>query len=257
MKVYDGFLFFNELELLDLRLNVLNEVVDWFVLVEATTTYTGVSKPLHYIENKKLFEKFNHKIIHIVVDTLPVYEQFKIARKVEEYQRNKIKDGFQSCNDEDLVMFSDVDEIPRPELLVELKQHITDEDVLGLFQKLYYYYFNVFKEDNWVGPRLGRWKKIKTLELEEIRLLKHITNYIPNGGWHFSYMGGLEKIKTKIESFSHTECNTELIKNSIAENINLNNDLYNRGKLQVVPLDESYPKYITNNIQKFKHMIKW
>ena len=71
MKIVDCFIFYNELDLLNYRLNVLNDVVDCFVLVEATRTFTGKQKPLHYAENKHLFEPFNHKIVHIVVDNFP------------------------------------------------------------------------------------------------------------------------------------------------------------------------------------------
>ena len=69
--IYDCFQFFNELDLLKLRLNVLDSVVDYFVLTEATVTFSGDSKPLYYYENKKLFEKYNHKIIHNIVDDTP------------------------------------------------------------------------------------------------------------------------------------------------------------------------------------------
>ena len=70
-KIIDCFTFYNELDMLTYRLNILNDIVDYFVLVEATHTHVGKEKPLFYKENKHLFEKFNHKIIHIVVDDFP------------------------------------------------------------------------------------------------------------------------------------------------------------------------------------------
>ena len=109
--IFDCFTFFNELNILEIRLNELTEVVDWFVLVEATKTFQGQDKPLYYLENKNLFEEFNDKIIHIVVE-FPEridneYGRTKsLAWGREQYQRDQIARGLNAAKSDDLVIIS-------------------------------------------------------------------------------------------------------------------------------------------------------
>ena len=122
--IYDCFTFFNELDLLEIRLNILNEVVDKFVLVEATRTHRGNPKPLYFKENKKRFAPFLDKIIHIVVDSYEPVEKY-IASKdsdpklhswaYENFQRHAIIHGLDDLKDEDSLIISDLDEIPTAE----------------------------------------------------------------------------------------------------------------------------------------------
>lgn len=112
--IYDCFSFYNELDLLEIRLNTLDSVVDKFVLVEATKTHNGQEKPLYYQENVKRFAPFHGKIIHIIVDSFPEIES---AWTLENYQRNQIIRGLQGARDDDIVLLSDLDEIPNPELV--------------------------------------------------------------------------------------------------------------------------------------------
>ena len=114
--IYDCFTFFNELDLLEIRLNVLNDVVDRFVLVEAGQTHTGKPKRLLYEENKLRYSKFADKIIHVRIDSFPSGHD---AWWNENYQRNAIMQGLKCAKDDDIVMISDLDEIPRPELVAE------------------------------------------------------------------------------------------------------------------------------------------
>lgn len=113
MKIYDCFQFFNELDLLEIRLNVLNDHVDYFVLTESTVTFSGLNKPLYYQENKDRFEKFNDKIIHVVVEDTPDGNPFE--RDV--FQKNAIIRGLQDCEDDNIILTSDLDEIPDPEIV--------------------------------------------------------------------------------------------------------------------------------------------
>ena len=129
MKVYDCFTFFNELDLLEIRLNELNDVVDYFVLVESKHTFVGKEKPLFYNENKHLFEKFHNKIIHIIVEDMPyVYPNINFDNKEqwenEEFQRNQMKRGIDKLklNNEDILTITDVDEIPNPNTLEKIKK---------------------------------------------------------------------------------------------------------------------------------------
>ena len=112
--IYDCFTFFNELDLLEIRLNVLNDVVDRFVLVEATKTHSGKDKPLYFNDNKERYKAFQHKVIHVIVDDYP---PFVTAWTYENHQRNAILRGLTQANPDDAIMISDLDEIPRPDLV--------------------------------------------------------------------------------------------------------------------------------------------
>ena len=113
MAIYDCFQFFDEEHILDLRLNILNEFVDFFVMVESTTDHQGNSKKLNF--DLKKFRKFDNKIIYIVVDdTSQAIKKPHIGGEslVEQHQRNSLMKGLKDCHDNDLIILSDVDEIP-------------------------------------------------------------------------------------------------------------------------------------------------
>src|SRR5579859_7699219 len=136
--VYDCFTFFNELDLLEIRLNVLNSVVDKFVLVEATLTHQGKPKPLYYNENKARYSGFHDKIIHVIVDKYPDYEG-KSSWVLEHHQRNMIMQGLKECQPDDTILISDLDEIPRPEL-IKVYEHSKGIKIFRL--SVYYYFIN-------------------------------------------------------------------------------------------------------------------
>lgn len=285
MKIYDAFLFFNELEILELRMNILNDVVDYFVVVESTKTFSSKPKELIFEKNKNLFEKFNEKIIHVVIDDTP--DSFmeikyidnpktdtdilknKILKHVDEspnwprhetqwgvetYQRESIINGLINCNDDDIIIISDVDEIPNPDEIVNIKN--INDDVFNFNQNMYYYYLNMLKEKNWSGPKACSYNKLKSISLNSLRQNKHTTKTISNGGWHFSFMGGETKVIEKIEAYSHQEFNKPYYKDNVKNNITSNNDPFFRGTLTHVNIDDTYPKYILDNLEKYRHMIK-
>jgi beta-1,4-mannosyl-glycoprotein beta-1,4-N-acetylglucosaminyltransferase len=129
---YDSFVFFNELDLLEIRLAELSPVVDRFVIVESTRTFTGAEKPLWFWENRSSFAEFAERIVHVVVDDMPDGVD---AWARERHQRNCIARGLQSCSDSDYILISDVDEIPRSELV-----HGRN-DLASFVQGMNYYFF--------------------------------------------------------------------------------------------------------------------
>ncbi|MGN1154356.1 MAG: glycosyl transferase GT17 family protein, partial [Candidatus Gastranaerophilaceae bacterium] len=155
--IYDCFTFFNELDLLEIRLNVLNDYVDKFVLVESTKTFTGMDKPLYYKENKERFSHFNDKIIHIVLDETPN----EYAWHNECIQRNSISKGLTNCNDDDIILISDLDEIPTPEFIHKYK----DIEGIKLFEINQYCYFlncKAISQGVWLlGPKMLSYKDFK------------------------------------------------------------------------------------------------
>jgi len=282
-KIYDCFLFFNEIDLLKLRMNILKDEVDHFVIVESTSTFTSKDKQLWFQENREEFGEFKDKIIHVVVDDSP--SQFcninygsdeltnKILKHVDEstgwdrnnaghtqwgvetYQRECMIRGLVDCNDDDIIIISDLDEIPNPDKVSELRE-ITHDDFYEFKQKMYCYYVNLLKESNWSGPKVCTYKRLKDISINHLRQNKFTNNTVMDGGWHFSFFGGADKVKEKIEAYSHQEYNNAYIKENIAANIENGIDPFFRGTLTEVVIDDSYPKYILDNLDKYKHMIK-
>ncbi|MFH1456758.1 MAG: hypothetical protein ABIF17_01435 [Patescibacteria group bacterium] len=249
--LYDCFIFFNELELLEIRLNELDSIVDRFVLVESTRTHTNKPKNLCFAENKEKFSKFLNKIIYILVDDFPDSDD---PLDLEIHQRNAIVRGLKDAKSDDVIMISDVDEIPRPKTVLQIKDN---PGIKTLKQNFYYYCLNLLSKGEWLrGTKVLKYKDLTTPQ--EIRMCEGI--FIDNGGWHFSYLGGAEKVKLKIQSFHHQEFNKPIytdLKN-IEKRIRKNKDPYERKgyKNKIVPIDETYPKYILNNLDKFKCLIK-
>jgi beta-1,4-mannosyl-glycoprotein beta-1,4-N-acetylglucosaminyltransferase len=257
MKIYDCFIFNHELDLLELRLNILNDYVDYFVLTESTTTFSGKLKDLHYLKNKKRFKKFHEKIIYNKVD-IP---NFPTSWDREIYSRNH-SIGNIDYLDDDIIIASDIDEIPRPEIVEKLNSILKDDHHLTFKHNCYVYYLNNFDTNNWYGTRAGRYSYIKNTTIDDMRESTENISLISgpiveNGGWHFTSCGDSNFIKNKISSYSHTEYDNEYIKDNIENNVNLNNDIFFRNKqYTVVDIDNTFPQYLIDNLDKYKKVIK-
>tara|TARA_B100000029_G_C17540146_1_gene946359 strand:- start:541 stop:1353 length:813 start_codon:yes stop_codon:yes gene_type:complete len=268
MAIYDCFQFFNEEHILDLRFNILNEHVNFFVIVESTTDHQGNEKKLNF--DKKKFKKFEDKIIYIVVDDTK--ESIKIPHKggeslVEQHQRNSLLRGLKNCKDNDLIILSDVDEIPDPN-----KLHLFDKKYkYAVFsQRMFNYKINLLNEteSNWHGSKICLKKNLKSPQwLRNLKFKKYPfwrldkpknLQIIENGGWHFAYLQSPENISKKIKSFAHGEFNkTEFSdEENIYKKINKGIDIFDRKiNYRVVPIDSSFPKYILENKKNLKQWI--
>ena len=224
MKVVDSFIFYNELDLLKYRLVLLDKYVDNFILVEARYTHSGREKELYYDTNKHLFEEFNHKIIHIILDQLPhKYPNINYganhAWQNENFNRNQIALGIDKIamdlEDDDVILTSDLDEITNPEILIKLRNNTLefDRDRLNkLALDFYYYNLNtLLGRESWHGVKLLTYRAYKALKFtfQTMRVYEHsaYVRTIPNGGWHLSYFGYVEFIKNKLQHFAHQEFN--------------------------------------------------
>ena len=257
MKIIDSFIFYNELDLLFYRLSILDEYVETFILVESTHTFSGHPKPLFYNENKERFSKFNHKIIHVIVSDFPykfpnINYNHQQQWENEYYQRNSIKIGLDrtinTLLDDDILLTSDVDEIPNPNILIQLISCnlIFNKDILNrLALDMYYYnlYYRIGQGSNWHGVKLMTIYAYKSIQLsfQQMRLWEH-SNYvpiIPNGGWHLSYFGDIDFIIKKIAGFSHQEYNNPdyLEKNKLEEKIKNGINLLNNSELIYIPIE--------------------
>lgn len=206
MKIYDCFYFFDELELLKIRLNILDSYVDYFLIVEADESYYGKEKCLIYKKNYEYFSKWNHKIIHHVVDRFPNnkkhYEKALNSPNTgpnhlpkdhwwlrEFYQKETFIDDLLDCNDEDIIFISDIDEIWNPKIKISVEQ----SKVYRPIQTTYPFYLNNRSNQNincWTGTRFSNFKTLKNYGPNHIRTEREVSGIpIPDGGWHFSWLG--------------------------------------------------------------------
>lgn len=274
--IYDCFMFFNELDLLEIRLYELCDVVDYFVLVEATKTHTGKDKPLYYWENRDRFWEFQDEIIYICVEDMPItkgeieatltnQDRHWIESKYqtednwvrERFQRNAIMRALQDADPEDIIIISDADEIVRASALQEALPNLC-EGSNAVEQTLNTYYIN-WRCTNmpWWGSKIIR-RKFLTGETtpSEVRFHTPACKYIYNGGWHFGYLGGADAIREKIKAFAHQEFNTPEVLNAVDSRLTHKNDALGRlYQYKVVPIDEQFPKYLRDNLNKFDWMV--
>jgi beta-1,4-mannosyl-glycoprotein beta-1,4-N-acetylglucosaminyltransferase len=236
-KIVDCFTFYNEIDLLLYRLTILYDVVDYFVIVEANQTYTGKSKELFYAKNAHLFENFLDKIIHIVVDLPFIYPAIDIKKGEqwtnENYQRNCIANGIQKIPlcDDDFIIISDLDEIPSPDVLMQIKRlEYIQEQGFQLSLHFYYYNLNTRHYNDWnFHTKMVSFKKYKTTTPQEIRTTLRFP-IIQNAGWHLSYFGDSAFIKNKLENFSHQEYNSDVYTSleNISNRVSNTTDLFGR-----------------------------
>ena len=264
MAIYDCFQYFDEDHMVDLRLNILDEYVDYFVISESTKTHQGKPKKINF--DIKKFNKFKNKIKFVVADyTQKINFQNHTGGEspIEQHQRNFLSEGIKEALPDDLIILSDSDEIPD---FTKIKSINKNKKFVAFSQKMFMYKLNLqnLSESNWIGSKITKKKYIKSMQ--SLRNLK-FKNYplwrldkydlqIINGGWHFSYLQTPQQILTKIKSFSHGEFNNENInKKNIEEKILKNKDIFNRNcTLKKIQLDDSFPKYILQNKEKF---LKW
>jgi beta-1,4-mannosyl-glycoprotein beta-1,4-N-acetylglucosaminyltransferase len=237
MKVIDSFLFYNENDLLQYRINLLDKHVDYFIIVESTHTFVGKQKPMYL--DKSILD--NPKIIHIIDDQFPFkYPNIDISRNQqwqnEYHQRCMIRMGIDKLflQGEDIILTSDVDEIPNPQIIQNIKNNsitYNTQKLNRLELDMYYYNLNymVGNGANWHGIKLFNYNTLITMGIsfQQIRLWEHSHDVpiIKNGGWHLSYFGDDLFIQTKLNSFSHQEHNNSntvnAISNCITNGINL------------------------------------
>ena len=267
MAIFDCFQYFNEEHIVDLRFNILNKFIDYFVIVESTVNHQGKSKKLHFDINK--YKKFQNKIKYIVVDDTP--ENIKKPHVggeslVEQHQRNSLIKGLKDAHDEDLIILSDVDEIPD---LNKLKL-FNRKNYAVFVQKMFMYKLNLLNlnENNWHGSKLCLKKKLKSPQwLRNLKFRKYPfwridkpknIQIIQNGGWHFAYLQEPEKISKKIKSFAHGEFAKEHLTDEarIKTKIDKGEDVFERGyKIKKIEIDETFPDYILKNKESLKNWI--
>jgi len=294
MKIYDCFMYFDEEVVLELRLNTLNEYVDYFIIVESIYTHRGDKRELLF--NHKKFEKFKNKIIYLIYDEKPQKveeilsddEESEKSRKYilnaacrENGQRNFILNGLKQAKNNDIILISDVDEIPN---LENLDFDKIDQRIILFKQDMFYYKFNLRLPDlTWTGTKACRKKYLKNPQwLRNIKDRKfsfyrldtffsetkyNSIKFINNGGWHFTNVKTAAQIEYKLRSYLHHREFDEnpMTKNEIDQIIKNKQAIYDLkvdkktnkigdgSKLEKYPLDK-LPKFLQDNKKNYQ---KW
>ena len=270
MKIYDCFTFFNEFDVLELRLQELWDTVDYFVISEANITHQNKDKPFYLEDNWARFEKYKDKIRHIKVTDMPRSQH---TWDNERFQRWAISRGLTDLEPEDIVVVSDCDEIPRPEALEVIKEDTNDYNRYILAIPLNYYKLNymmvtpVHKQNNIMVTR-GRAftdpQKEREATFHTGSLPPHFSNedlcVIEHGGWHFTYFGDTNHARTKIKSFAHNETDVPHIMDRLDVDEMIRRKLglgweQSPERFEYIEVDDYFPKTVTENLDKWKHMI--
>jgi len=269
MKIFDCFSYWDEDLLLDLRLKILDEIVDYFVIVEGNKTWQGNKKKLKF--NIQKFKSYQKKIIYVPVEDMPDGDNPWIR---ENFQRNCINRGLNLASSDDLIIISDLDEIPNPQAILKFGK---ESRYAVLKQKHFYYKFNLQSQKNpyWLGTRICvkrylkspqwlrnlKFKKRPFWRIDKIRL----NNIIENGGWHFCNLKKPQDLLYKYKNLCETNdpyhfkekielkyLNLQEIEKKIknGQDIIGRDDIFSR-----IDLDDTYPEYILNNKIKFKNWI--
>ena len=264
-KIYDCVTFFNENLQVKLRFNILNDYVDKFVICESRFDHKGNPKKLNFKINE--FANFKDKIIYLVLDNQ--FPKISDPWITQAYQREFLLNNLEGPSPDDYIMFSDPDEIPKPELLVNFKLN----KKFGIFmQKMFCYKLNIYNqyESPWEGTRIAKKKNLKSIDYLRQKILVKNLKYsflrfdkeksievFKDGGWHFNYLLKPEAIANKLKTFAHTEFNDKKYTEIKKINYNIDNfyDLFQRGHVfKKIELDKTFPKYILENKEDF---IEW
>jgi beta-1,4-mannosyl-glycoprotein beta-1,4-N-acetylglucosaminyltransferase len=248
--IYDCFPFLNELELLELRLHELEAVVDRFVLVEATTTFTNERKPLHYWENRRRFARWNSRIVHVIVEDMPGGPD---PWTRDHHQRNSISRGLTGCHPDDVILISDVDEIPKSQQVLRYRD---TPGVKAFQQALCYYLLNNVASEAWFGTRMLTYRDLQRIgSAQAVRQTEGTA--VPDGGWHFSFLGGAGRIRRKLVAYAHQEFNTPvyLDPGRIGDHVATGADLFGRDLNYRISADLELPEFVRTHPARFSDWI--
>ena len=288
MAVYDCISLFNELDLLEIRLNILDPYVDHFVITEGRVTFNNVPKPLFYEANKERFAKFADKIIYNVIEDMPnsyldmvhrddkdMFYNLCVDRVVnadwfEKWYPLYIRDTWtKECSirplvnaqPTDIIMLSDLDEIPRPEVFEKIIEAFATDNtkIYNLQERWYNYFFNVQKQEWWTGNIILSFENFLKTGFCELKMRRRGL-MVTDSGWHFSYMGDAKMIAEKLDSIREHTWNVEswlpTLQETVDNILTSDHDVHQwPTKFTLAPIN-SLPQYIQDNLEKYKEYIR-
>ena len=256
-KIYDCVTFFDNNLMFDLRYNILKNVVDFFVICESKFDHQGNEKKINFI-NKKNYD--SKKIKYYILET--PFPKNNNAWQNQELQREFLLESLKNVNPDDYIFFSDPDEIPRPELLIDFSL----KKKFGIFlQRCFNYKLNLFNphESPWEGTRVAKKKYLKSINFMRQKIKSKNLNYsflrfdkeksvelFNEGGWHFNNVMNPKEISLKLKTFAHSEFSDPKFSDEqiIQDKIRRQLDLFDRGhKYFKIEIDKSFPQFIINN----------
>jgi beta-1,4-mannosyl-glycoprotein beta-1,4-N-acetylglucosaminyltransferase len=261
-RIFDCFTFFNELEILNIRLRELYDHIDYFVLCESNRTFRGQEKELVFQQNKHLFKQFLDKIIHVVVDDMPV--KVDSAWDREHFQRNALRRGLPGdISPVDVVVISDVDEILRASIIHELRAR---DGYFMIEMPMYHFFLNTLASENWnkvyafshaLSVSIPDLSDVRTRQLATLHKFGKTAHKITNGGWHFTFIGGAERVRDKLNSYSHAGgAYDAMLEPGAAEKTLITGHRVGSGVeiTKIVEVDDTFPTCIKNNINYYKEL---
>jgi hypothetical protein len=270
MRIFDCFTFYNEFDILELRLEELWDTVDYFVISEANTTHQNNPKSFNLKDNWEKFKKYHSKIRHVMIEDMPMSSDTWVN---ERFQRKELSRGLQDIAADDIICVSDCDEIPRPSALQAIKEDENDYPRYILAIPLHYFRINymmispVHKQNNIIVTRGRAFTDPQTersITFNSGHLSPHYADHnvclLEHAGWHFTYYGQTEFAKNKIRNFAHAETNVPWIMDNlnVDEIIKLKYGIgWDKGneRFEYIRLDDYYPQTILNNLEKYQNMI--
>ncbi len=279
--IYDCFLFFNEVDILKLRLHVMEACVDRFVIGEAEETFSGVKKELIFDRYREAFQPFLDKITYVRIGCSPAE---LTPHERDRFQKNQLIKGLPELSEEDIIVFSDLDEIPEPHALQRVLDDFDREKIYHFAQRNFYVFLNVEevggnlismsgefagieKEDRRIlGTKVFAKESIPQEGIGRIRDVIDLSDprniRVAEGGWHFGYMGGsrekdvMRRIGTKLRAAAHQEYNDAEILKETMDHLFLGEDIFGRdARYQQVEIDESFPAYLREHLKEYDHLI--
>ena len=286
--IVDTFIFNNDFNALKIRLNELNDVVDYFIISESAYSHSGLKKKLFLTENIDVISEFRNKLIIVSDNNKHCTKNPRIREQIQRQNLNshiKRLCRFQS----DLIIHSDCDEIPRAESISQLQNQRNVNCILemrnfsnalnlehGTWARCRIVSFNNFKSiqglrqdiflkeafkqkrknlpfifvpDYFTTRKFGLWKLPVIAKEQTI-------DVVPNSGWHFGNLFSADEIIAKIENSCHVELNTPEIRQNAVNNFNEGKDIYRGFSYSRVEVYNTYPKYAINNFRQFKDLIR-
>ena len=266
MKIYDCFTFYNEFDLLELRLSEHYDHVDYFVIAEANKTHQGHPKTFLLEENWDRYKQFHDKIIHVKVEDMPTHPN---AWVLENFQRNALARGYQDADDDDIIVISDCDELMRGETFEFMRNDKAHTMWCGRSPMFYYKlnYMMVAPQSYFVNAVAAKkhWNftpqdmRNLTLQLSQLPIDYEDENMmtIQNAGWHFTYFGNTEHAANKLRNFAHQESVHWADKIDVDEIIARKGGIDpNSGEqFEYIHINDYFPKTVLNNLERWKDYI--
>lgn len=276
--VYDCIPFFNELDILKLRMQIMAPYVDFFVIEEASVTFSGEPKRMIFAENRRLFAEFEDKIRYVAVEDSPM--EGVTTHERDKYQKNQLIRALSNCKPEDIIIFSDVDEIPNPETLVRVMDRFEEGKIYHLAQRMFYCFLNMeevsgnllsitgefpgVEKRQWLGTKICRFADIPEagiVYLREVSPKEKRSVRVADGGWHFGYMGGSgekdvsKRIGEKVQAAAHQEYNKPRYLKEAVDRLLCGEDIFGRNARFIrVEIDETYPAYLREHLEEYEYL---